>query len=200
MKSIKLTLLLLTIIFSLLSCKKNDDSKPTPPVYPEENFLNSFLLTTQFNQKTTNQNSGAGYWNMGLAFKPKVNGTINSVLIKLPSSDGGVIVRIWKVSTQALLKTIPIIVATNNLQVISSIDKLPLLKDEEYIITMKVNSWFERRTTNNSIVNLPIEVNNIKITGIINTTSTLDSYPAISNSVTSSFYFGDISFNFQQTE
>jgi hypothetical protein len=205
MKNLKTKNSILAIIFfasslTFMSCSKKDDPIPAPVVYqfPVENFLNGFLTTTGFDQQTTNQISTSGYYNMGVAFKPKVNGTINSITIKLPSSDGGVVVRIWKVSTQALLKTIPVVVATNNLEVTTSIDKLPLLKDEEYVITMKVNSWFDRKKTNNSSVNFPVEVNNIKITGTTNTI--INTYPGINNNISGNIYFGDISFNFQQTE
>lgn len=183
------------------SCNKNDEPIPAPiPVvnpFPVENFLKGYLTTTGFDQQTINQISTFGYNNIGVTFKPKVNGTINSVAIKLPSSDGDVVVRIWKVSTQALLKLFSVLVATNNLEVTTSIEKLPLLKDEEYVITMNVNSWFDRRKTDNSYVDFPVEVNNIKITGDVGSSQNTFPYSSFN---TTNFFNGDISFNFQQTE
>ena len=195
MKSIQVTIGILALSIFTISCSKDDDPLPAKALFPEENFLQGYLTTSNFNQQVSSQNTSE-YYNYGIAFKPKVNGTINSIVIKLPSSDGGVVVRIWKVSTQVLLKTIPVVVATNNLEVTIPIDKVPLLKDEEYIVTMKVNSCFVRKRTNGSSVTYPIEIDNIKITNVIDTS--INSYPG--NNSRLNYYFGDISFNFQQTE
>jgi hypothetical protein len=201
MKNIKTTIAILALFLITVSCSKKDDEVTPAPItnpFPVENFLNGFLTSTGFNQETTNQLSTFGYYNYGTVFKPKVNGTINSVAIKLPSSDGDVVVRIWKVSTQALLKSFSVIVATNNLEVTTSIDKLPLLKDEEYIITMKVNSWFDRKKTNGSSISFPVDINNIKITGFISDSQ--NNFPSYIDRTDTSIYHGDISFNFKQTQ
>ena len=205
MKTFKATFLLFAItifasVILFISCSKNDD-KPilaaiTNP-YPVENFLNGYLTTTGFNQQTINVASTSGYYNYGVVFKPKVNGTINAVVIKLPSSDGDVVVRIWKVYTQALLKSLSVIVPTNNLEVTTLIDKLPLLKDEEYVITMKVISWFDRKKTDSSSISFPVDVNNIKITGFISDSQNVFPYVERNNVY---LHHGDISFNFQQTQ
>ena len=180
--------------FMLVSCSKTDDNSGAKTVFPEENFLQSFLTITNFNQQISNQ-SVTSYQNFGITFKPQVNGTINSIVLKLPQSDGNVIIRIWKVSTQALLKTFPVVAAANNIEVTTTIDKIPLLKDEEYIITMKVKSWFYRKRTNSSNVSYPVLVNNINIINVVN--FNIDTFPSAS---LNNYYAGDISFNFQQTE
>ncbi len=200
MKKIKKSLsIILFLVFTSLtiSCSKSDASVPNN--YSEENFLSAFLETTNFKQQVTSDNLSS-YYLFGIAFKPKVNGTINTVNIKLPTSDGGVIVKVWKVSTQALIKTIPIIVPTNNLEVVLPIDKISLLKDEEYLIVMQVNSVFRRSKTDNTSISFPVEIGNIKITGLTNTSNINNVYPNISDNLVTNKYFGDLSFNFQQTE
>jgi hypothetical protein len=200
MKILKTTIAILMLTVLFVSCSKNEETPPTKNlvIFPEENFLDSFLNTSGLVQVNTPQITNPIYYTWGFSFKPKVNGTINSIVIKLPSSDGDVKVRIWKVSTQTLLKETSVLVATNNLVVTKSIEKLPLLKEEEYIITMDANSYFERKRSDNQSVNYPIEANNIKITGILNRSVT-NTFPGLSDA-RRAYYFGDLSFNFQQTE
>jgi hypothetical protein len=200
-KTIKTTFALVMLTLLTFSCSKNDETPTTnnSVPFPEENFLAAFLAASGFDQVNTPEvTNPIAYYSWGFSFKPKVNGTINSVVLKLPSSDGDVKVRIWKVSTQALLKEVSIIVATNNLAVTKTIEKLPLLKDEEYLIVMDTNSYFERKRSDNQSVNFPVEANNIKLTGIFNSSLT-NTFPGFGQP-NRAYYFGDLSFNFQQTE
>jgi hypothetical protein len=211
MRNLKTTLTLLTILFFtssllLVSCSKKDDATKTNP-FPEENPMPEFLKTTGLGENNyidkydINPNGNYSY---GYRFKTKVNGKINSLVIKLPLSDGGVEVKVYKFSSKALLIDKSVIVPTNNLEVVVPIPSVNILKDEDYIIIMKTISAFRHARTNSEQVGLPVDIKNIQINGVYTgSTATVltDLFSNISYyNVSVGYFLGDVSFNFQQTE
>jgi hypothetical protein len=193
-----LNLTFLTLIL-LSSCKKNDDSAPAAPapvIYSEENPLPTFLSITGFNE-TNVVVTGLPPVEFGFTFKPRVKGKINSLVVKVPSTQSAVRITIWDKATQTALLTETIAV-TANVEASKPITALALVKDKEYVISCNSNGWFTRQKSNTQAANFPVTAGNVIIA---NTNFQLGSSqtfppPSISNNA----YTGDISFNFQQTE
>jgi hypothetical protein len=196
----KKTITLFAIIFSLLSCSKSDDT-PATVTYQEENPLSGFLTSTGFSQNaTTFVNTGAEAF--GYSFIPKVKGKIKAILVKLPSSDNNVVVKIWDKATGTAVYSTTINVATAGTEISTTIPDLELTKNHEYVISMGAENYLYRHTrADQNEVSYPVTSGNITITGGFYRTGFAYSLDVLPETNGGGYVFmGDINFKFQQTE
>lgn len=195
----KTTILKLCMVFLMIpimtSCSKDDDGT-SAPVYPEENFLESYLTATGFNQVSATFINSIDY-EFGLDFTPLVKGDITSFRVKLPDANTSLRVTIWDKDASTVIKTEVVNVSTADTEFTFDIVDVPLVKDKKYSITMNSNDWFDRRKTDGTVAAYPVTAGNIKIDGYRWDSGAAQSFPAI---VASDYYAGDLSFNFRQTE
>lgn len=195
MKTLKLFIAFLSILFVTTSCSKDDENTTTnsPTNYPEENPYQTFLNSSGIDD---NYNSGSGYHEAGLKFKPSVNGKINKLFIKLPANKTDLRITVWDVSSQAVLRTETIESITAGVEASKSITPLSLEKNKEYIVSFNSNSWYQRNNTDSNIP-YPITIGSIVYTGFQSIPTTSQSYPSDSHPTAIA---GDVSFTFQRTE
>lgn len=194
----KTTILKLCMVFLMIpimtSCSKDDDGD-SAPVYPEENFMQSYLTATGFNQMVEFVNSGD--YEFGLDFTPLVKGSITSFKVKLPDANNSLRITIWDKATTTVIKSEIVNVSAANTEFTFDIVDLPLAKDKEYSISMNSNDWYNRTKIDGSVAAYPVTAGNIKIDGYRWASGTAQSFPA---NVASDYYAGDLSFNFMQSE
>jgi hypothetical protein len=198
MKTLKTKISILAITFfasSLVftSCSKDDDPVPASKSYPEENFLDSYLALTQFNQNTTNVTVGSA--EIGTEFTPLVIGKITSLKVKLPSVNTTLRITLWDKSAETIIKTETVNVATANTLFTFDISDIGLLKNKSYILSVDTPDYYQRRKNNSSDAMYPVIAGNIRIDGIKGAPSQTMPFNSVVN-----YYLGDLSFNFQQTE
>lgn len=188
---------LITAIFAvvtLIGCKKDDDTPAK--VYAEENPLGAYLQNSGFNQKTTN--IAAGYVSeFGYTFKPKVKGKINAFTFKIPYNMTNARVTIWNADSKTVLRTIIVPNVIANAEIRQNIDALTLDTSSKYTITTNGKFYYERTKTDGSVTVYPIDAGNISILGYGYTNTAAQTFPIFTST---SYYGGDLSIVFQQTE
>lgn len=194
----KKSILLFALVFSLFSCSKDDDpAVPTPKSFSEENFLNGYLNSSNFYQSTV-INKNYGIFEFGLFFNPLVKGKITSLYVKLPDANPELRVTIWDVTTDSLIVRTEIVnIQYANTAYTINIDDIELDKDKEYAITMNTNDWYYRQKEDGSATTYPIISGNIKLNSYRYKSGTAQELPT---AIDGSYYAGDLSFNFLQTE
>jgi hypothetical protein len=200
MKTLKTKISILTItLFAssilFISCSKKDEPVPVAKVYQEENFLDTYLALTQFNQNTSNVNTGSV--EIGPEFTPLVTGKITSLKVKLPTVNTTLRITLWDKSAGTILKTETVNIATANTLLTFDISDIGLIKNKSYILSVNSTNFYQRTKTNNSDAIYPVIAGNIRIDGIKGLAGTNQIIPSISFL---NLYLGDFSFNFQQTE
>lgn len=180
-------------VVTLIGCKKDDD---TPKMYAEENPLNSYLVNSGFNQKTSNF-TNSGNYEFGYLFRPKVKGKINAITFKIPDNATNTRVTIWDATSKAVLRTILIPNAAANTEVKQSIDALSIDPSQKYAITYNGNDWYKRFRNDSGSTPYPIEAGNISILGYNWLYGSSQTFPLTS---ATDYYGGDLSIVFQQTE
>lgn len=187
------TAIILTLSMSLFSCKKDKEEKPS---YNEENFLETYLTATRFNESPTDF-INKGDYEFGLEFTPIVKGKITSLHVKLPDVNTAVRITIWDKVAGLVLRTETVNIPTPNIFFNFDISDLELTKDKQYSITMNTNDWYERRRTDKKTITYPITAGNIKIDNYIWSSGTTQTYPS---KIDNSYYAGDLSFSFLQMD
>jgi hypothetical protein len=193
-------LFLVPILFMgvLVSCKKDKTPDPVPPVvYAEENPLPSFLSNTGFNQLSTVSNYVTKY-EEGFSFKANVKGKINALVMKLPVANSSLRITIWDNVSKAVLRTENVNVPTANTEATIIIPTFDIVKDKEYFISMWTNDDYVRSRTDNAAAGYPIVSGNISVLSCLY--KQVASGQVFPTSSTTKYYYGDISFKFQQTE
>lgn len=200
MKSIKTIktlsiMLFFAVAMATTSCKKEDK---TPIIYGEENPLNGFLSQLFYLQETYNWvNEPSGIAQLGMSFKPLVNGKINALVVKIPSTNNNLKIIIWDKATKAKLRVETMNITTSNTTTTKEITPLVLTKNKEYVITMFSDDYYARNKTDNTVGEFPITSGNFQMTGSITGNGDTELYPLGGSG---NQYFGDCSFNFQRTE
>lgn len=190
------TSILIAFAFVTFSCSKSSSDTATPVVYPEENFLDGYLTSSNFNQATVNKINQPDY-EFGNEFTPLVKGKITILKVKLPDVRTNLRITIWDKVAGTALRTETVNVATANTVLVFDINDLELIKDKVYAITMNSNDWYDRRKTDGSSATYPLTIGNIKINNYLWINGTTAIYPT---TVALTYYAGDLSFNFQRTE
>ena len=178
------TLTLLAIVLvGFGSCKKDKKSRP-------ENFLNSYLEQSGFNQKVTDQ---AVHSEFGLFFNVLKAGVIQKVYVKIPKVQNDVRVTIWEVGANKVLYSQVVNVSTANAVFSSDVTGLSLQPGIEYAITINTLSFYQRRKNDNSNVTYPYTCGNIKI---LNYKWGGGGSRVIPSNIERGYYGGDMSFDF----
>lgn len=197
MKTFKTIFVLLTFSFLVISCS-SDNNEPEAVVYNEENPFEIYMAYSGFSGSTGNV-VNSGIYEFGFSFKPTVTGKINSLIVKLPTTNDALRVTLWDVETKKVIKSEMIKVPTAYVTVEKSIASIALTKDKEYFISINSDDWFSRNKKDGSAAPYPIIAGNITITGFayVSSTATETIFPT---NIRDKFYFGDVTFKFQQTE
>ena len=196
MKNLKNILSLLAIAIFTISCSSDDD-KPGV-TFTEENPLDLYLAGTGFNQKAV-EVKNSGIYEYGFSFKPTVTGKINALIVKLPDVNPSVRITIWDATTKTVIKSETLNVTTANVTVEKAITPIALQKDKEYFFTINSDDWINRTKTDGSAATYPIVAGNITITGYAYIASTAEETVFPTNA-RNTYYAGDMTFKFQQTE
>lgn len=181
-----------------LSCSKDDDDSTNAPVYIKENFLSAYLEATGFNQEESPQIDRAITYIIGLEFNPKVTGKITLLKVSLPDVKEALSITIWNKESSTVIKTAQVEVTSADTEFIADIEDLELIKDVTYAITMETNDYYVRKRTDEAEVVYPILVGNIQIDAYKWRGASLD--PQYPTQLAQSYYSGDLSFDFIQTE
>lgn len=183
----------------IISCS-NDDNKAERITYNEENPLTAYMAISGFYEKTSVTKNAPVFSESGFSFKPTVTGKINAFIVNIPDINPALRVTLWDVSTKTILKSETINVPTENISVEKAIAPVTLTKDKEYFISINSGDWFVReKKEGTATVVYPVAAGNIIITGFAHVSSKAPEY-LFPNSSSNSFYAGDATFKFQQTE
>jgi hypothetical protein len=192
----KKTIIILLFTIVIISCSKEENK--TPIIYGEENPLNGFLSQLFYYEETyTYINELGGIAQVGMSFTPLVKGKINAIVVKIPTINNNLKVAIWDKQTRAKLRVEYLNVTSANSFITKEITPLELSKDKEYVITMFSDDYYARNRTDNAVGEFPVISGNIKMTKSVTGEGETELYPL---SGSGNQYFGDCSFNFQQTE
>lgn len=196
MKDLKTILTVLLIAVSTVSCSSDDDKDAVK--YNEENPLDAYMAGSGFSQKAVDVKN-SGIYEYGFSFKPTVAGKINSLIVKIPDVNPTLRVTLWDAATKTVIKSETINVATANVTVEKAISPIALTKDKEYFFTVNSDDWINRTKTDGSAATYPIVAGNITITGYayISSTAAETIFPT---NARNTYYAGDVTFKFQQTE
>ena len=197
MKTLKTILALFTISIFAVSCSSDND-KPEPVKYNEENPLYAYMAGSGFSQKAVDVKN-SGIYEYGFSFKPTVTGKINAIIVKIPDVNSTLRVTLWDAATKTVIKSEMVNVAAANVTVEKTITPIPLTKDKEYFFTVNSDDWINRTKADGSAATYPIVAGNITITGyaFISSTATETLFPT---NARNTYYAGDMTFKFQQTE
>ena len=197
MKTIKTIIALFTISIFAISCSSDDD-KPEEVKYAEENPLDAYMAGSGFSQKAVDVKN-SGIYEYGFSFKPTVTGKINALIVKIPDVNTALRITLWDAATKTVIKSETVNVATANVTVEKAITPIALTKGKEYFFTVNSDDWINRTKTDGSAAIYPIVAGNITITGYayISSTAAETLFPT---NARNTYYAGDMTFKFQQTE
>ena len=196
MKTLKTIFTLLAISIFTISCSSDDDNDSVK--YAEENPLDAYMAGSGFSQKAVDVKN-SGIYEYGFSFKPKVTGKINSLIVKIPDVNPALRFTVWDAATKTVIKSETINVATANITIEKAISPIALTKDKEYYFTVNSDDWINRTKTDGSAAAYPITAGNIVITGYAYISSTA-SETLFPTNLRNTYYAGDMTFKFQQTE
>ena len=196
MKTLKTIFTLLAISIFTISCSSDDDDDSVK--YAEENPLDAYMAGSGFSQKAVDVKN-SGIYEYGFSFKPKVTGKINSLIVKIPDVNPALRITVWDAATKTVIKSETINVATANITIEKAISPIALTKDKEYYFTVNSDDWINRTKTDGSAAAYPITAGNIVITGYAYISSTA-SETLFPTNLRNTYYAGDMTFKFQQTE
>lgn len=194
MKKIYLSSVLLLSLL-LVNCSNDDDANvviPPAPAPVEENPMQGYLTSSGFDLVQNFVN--AGDYEFGLKFKPKVNGEIKKLVVKIPDNQTNLRITLWdaSVTPKVVVATEVIYSVSAGVETIKSISPIAVTANKEYMLTMNTNDWYKRYKSSGSAT-YPIESGNISITGYSWISGTAQTYPT---NVDNTYYAGDLSFVF----
>ena len=189
-------LCMILLIMPLVSSCSKDDDGDSGPTYNEENFMESYLTSTGFNQAKSDF-VDSGNYEFGLDFTPLVKGKITSLKVNLPAVNNSLRITIWDKAASTIIKTEIVNVSTANTDFTFDIVDLELVKNKEYSITMNSNDWYNRVKTDGTDAVYPITAGNIQLDRYRWGSGVAQNLPG---SISSNYYAGDLSFNFIQID
>lgn len=198
MKTLKTIFAILSVALLTFSCSSDDDNKPEPIAYPDENPLDLYMAGSGFSQKAVDVKN-SGIYEYGFSFKPTVTGKISSFFAKIPDVNTALRITLWDAATKTVIKSETMNISVANMAFEKTILPIQLVKDKEYFFSVNSDDWINRTKTDGSAATYPIVAGNITITGYayISSTATETIFPT---NARNTYYAGDISFKFQQTQ
>lgn len=196
MKTLKTIFTILSVGLLTISCSSDDDKDPV--TYTAENPLDLYMAASGFSQKAVDQKN-AGIYEYGFSFKPTVTGKITSFFAKIPDVNTALRITLWDVATKTVIKSETMNVSVANMSFEKTLLPIMLTKDKEYFLSVNSDDWINRTKTDGSATTYPIVAGNITITGYAYISSTA-SETIFPTNARNTYYAGDISFKFQQTE
>ncbi|MEN2399846.1 DUF4082 domain-containing protein [Flavobacterium sp. MC2016-06] len=196
MKTLKIFLTLFAAAIFSISCSSDNDSDSIK--YSEENPLDAYLAATGFSQKASDIKNSS-FYEYGFSFKPTVTGKINALIVKIPDVSTSLKVTLWDAAAKTIIKSEIVVVPTANVTVEKTITSIALTKDKEYYLTVNSNDWINRTKTDGTNATYPVTAGNITITGY-GFVVTTEGNPIFPTTFPKTYYAGDVSFKFQQTE
>jgi len=181
-------LVLLFISVIIVSC--NDDEKSS-----SLNPLKKYLNIAGFTEVESFIDDGD--YEFGIKFAPLVNGSITSLVVKIPDDRTDLRVTLWDVETKAILNTITIPSVTADQEKKHKIPAISIVKDTEYMITFNSNDYYYRTKPDGGVASYPIVVRSISVLGYGYASSASQIYPYSFNT---DYYAGDLSFSFTPSE
>lgn len=197
MKTIKTLFTILSVALLTISCSSDDD-KEEAVKYNEENPLDAYMAGSGFSQKAVDVKN-SGIYEYGFSFKPTVTGKINALVVKIPDVNAALRITLWDAATKTVIKSETINVPTANVTVEKAITPIALTKDKEYFFTVNSDDWINRTKTDGSAATYPITAGSIVITGYAYISSTA-SETIFPTNARNTYYAGDMTFKFQQTQ
>ncbi|QDW19830.1 DUF4082 domain-containing protein [Flavobacterium sp. KBS0721] len=197
MKTIKTLFTILSVALLTISCSSDDD-KEEAVKYNEENPLDAYMAGSGFSQKAVDVKN-SGIYEYGFSFKPTVTGKINALVVKIPDVNAALRITLWDAATKTVIKSETINVPTANVTIEKAITPIALTKDKEYFFTVNSDDWINRTKTDGSAATYPITAGNIVITGYAYISSTA-SETIFPTNARNTYYAGDMTFKFQQTQ
>lgn len=197
MKTIKTLFTILSVALLTVSCSSDDD-KEEAVKYNEENPLDAYMAGSGFSQKAVDVKN-SGIYEYGFSFKPTVTGKINALVVKIPDVNAALRITLWDAATKTVIKSETINVPTANVTIEKAITPIALTKDKEYFFTVNSDDWINRTKTDGSAATYPITAGNIVITGYAYISSTA-SETIFPTNARNTYYAGDMTFKFQQTQ
>jgi hypothetical protein len=188
---------ILVLSIFVISCSKSDDTPSQPKTFPEENFLQGYLNNAGLVYQM--EGGGVQYRELAFTFKPLVKGKINSINVKTPQTAGDLYYKIWDKATNTLIRPLTKITGySSNVDFNKPIEPIVLEKNKEYVFVLQMTNWRVYKKANDSDVAYPITSGNIVILDKLYNSSQANSIADYSSDLKQ--YYGDFSFNFQQTE
>lgn len=179
------TLTLLAIVLvGFGSCKKDKKSR-------SENFLNSYLEQSGFNQKSTDAGGFASEF--GLFFTPLKPGAIKKIHVKIPGVQNSLRVTVWEVAANKVLFSQVMNVSTANATTSLDVAALSLQQNVEYAISINSIPFYRRTRNDAGNAAYPFTCGNIKVLNYKWANGTTQSLPA---NIALNYYGGDMSFDF----
>lgn len=197
MKTLKTIFTILSVALLTISCSSDDDKEDSVK-YNEENPLDAYMAGSGFSQKAVDVKN-SGIYEYGFSFKPTVTGKINALIVKIPDVNAALRITLWDAATKTVIKSETINVPTANVTVEKAITPIALTKDKEYFFTINSDDWINRTKTDGSAATYPITAGNIVITGYAYISSTA-SETIFPTNARNTYYAGDMTFKFQQTQ
>ncbi len=156
MKTILLSLF--TVAMCLGACKKKSTTCPVGPERP----LIQFLATSSLNKNEPLRQQGVPTDEIGWTFRPKVNGKLTSVVVKVPNTVIDIPVTIWDNSTKQAITTLNVTTTASDKEAVVPITPLQLVAGKQYVISMNTNNSYDYQNADQG-VSYPYTVCNIDI-------------------------------------
>ncbi|MBL7808428.1 MAG: hypothetical protein JNN28_11450 [Saprospiraceae bacterium] len=174
-KQVLSSLLALSLVFSLISCKKDDPAVQESPIF-------TFFEETAIQIDTVEQ--AADTWDYGFAFSPLQSGRIAQLGMKLPVS-GSFKVTLWDLNgaTPAALVSQNISAQTAHQSITQDITGVQVENGKKYGISILANTFYRITKTDGSAFTYPKTIGNILVEGFHESVNTngLASFPSETN-------------------
>jgi hypothetical protein len=179
-------------VFTLttISCRKDDDAPaPAPPKF---DFLPGYLSASGFDKNQKFASASGPNFEYGLVFSPQVDGKMLNVKVNVPLAES-VRVTLWDYTTQTVLSSTTLTSVADQ-WVTKDFGNYTLEKNKNYLLSINNKGYNYRSIAAGGSTNYPITYDKFVVYGFQYKSTSQQLFPT---SVTTSYYSGDVSFDFQ---